>query len=157
VYNFTQDQPLIGIYGNSGTSFINALSFITLDTVSNCQNYFGEEIVEEEVVEEEVVEEEVVEEEVVEEEANSEEETVTEEETIEDLVVEEEGNGGVGVETIAMFVGGVVVAILLLLCIVMACEKCRKKNKRITEIVQLTPVDIESHRKGIVDRASKVA
>jgi len=59
LFEFTKEQPLIGIYGFDGTSFINGLSFITYDLVSFCQNYVAPPVEEEvpEVVEPNTTEE----------------------------------------------------------------------------------------------------
>ena len=51
-----------------------------------------------------------------------------------------------------MYTGAVVVAIVIILAIVMLIEKVRKRNKRITEVVELKPVDLVKHYKGIEER-----
>ena len=35
-YTFSEAQPLIGLYGFEGSSFINGIGFITLDLTSDC-------------------------------------------------------------------------------------------------------------------------
>jgi len=37
----------------------------------------------------------------------------------------------------------------------MAIDKCRRSRKRITEVIEMKPVDIEAHRKGIAERNAK--
>lgn len=37
-YEFADDKPLIGIYGETGASYINALGFISYDLGEECQN-----------------------------------------------------------------------------------------------------------------------
>ena len=56
---------------------------------------------------------------------------------------------------IAYYTGGVFAAVLILLTIVFSVEKCRKKTKRITEVVELKPVDADEPRKITADRNAK--
>lgn len=51
--------------------------------------------------------------------------------------------------TIGIYAGGVLMAILLVFCCVLCIEKVRKNRKRITEVVELKPVDIKMHRMRI--------
>ncbi len=51
-----------------------------------------------------------------------------------------------------MWTGAVFFFVLIIFIIVMAVDKCRRKKKRITEIVELKPVDLDAHRKGIAER-----
>jgi predicted Holliday junction resolvase-like endonuclease len=51
-----------------------------------------------------------------------------------------------------MWTGAVFCFVLIIFIIVMAVDKCRRKKKRITEIVELKPVDLDEHRKGIAER-----
>lgn len=44
---------------------------------------------------------------------------------------------------------------LIIFIVVMAIDKCRRSRKRITEVVEMKPVDIEAHRKGIAERNAK--
>lgn len=39
IFEFDASKPPIGIYGFSGSKYINGLSFISYDTESDCQNY----------------------------------------------------------------------------------------------------------------------
>ena len=59
--------------------------------------------------------------------------------------------------TIAAYTGGVFTAIFVVFLIVMCIEKIRKKRKRITEVVELKPVDIEAHRRALAVKKSKEA
>jgi len=47
---------------------------------------------------------------------------------------------------IAVFGGGVLIAIIVILIIVMLVDKIRKKRK-ISEVVEFKPVDIEAYKK----------
>ena len=65
---------------------------------------------------------------------------------------EEEEKGGVDIVTIGIYTGGVLIAILIVFVIVMMIEKCRRKHKRITEVVEFKPVDLDKHFKGVEER-----
>ena len=54
--------------------------------------------------------------------------------------------------TIGIYAGGVLLAILLVFCCVLCIEKVRKNRKRITEVVELKPVDIKLHRMRIAQQ-----
>lgn len=54
--------------------------------------------------------------------------------------------------TIGIYTGGVLVAILIIFVIVMMIEKIRRKHKRITEVVEFKPVDLDKHFKGVEER-----
>ena len=68
-----------------------------------------------------------------------------------ELEVDEE-EGGVDIATIGIYTGGVLVAILICFIIVMIIEKIRRKHKRITEVVEFKPVDLDKHFKGVEER-----
>ena len=65
---------------------------------------------------------------------------------------DEEEEGGVDIVTIGIYTGGVLVAILIIFVIVMMIEKIRRKHKRITEVVEFKPVDLDKHFKGVEER-----
>lgn len=70
--------------------------------------------------------------------------------------VEEDEESSTDIATIGIYTGGVLVAIIIIFIIVMIVEKIRKKNKRITEVVEFKPVDLDKHFKGIEER-NKIA
>lgn len=60
--------------------------------------------------------------------------------------------GGISIVTIAIYTGGVFCFVLIIFIVVMAVDKCRRSRKRITEVVEMKPVDLDAHRKGIAER-----
>ena len=64
---------------------------------------------------------------------------------------------GIDIATIGIYTGGAILAILLIFILVMAIEKCRRKNKRITEVVEFKPFDLDAHYKGIETRKREAA
>lgn len=59
---------------------------------------------------------------------------------------------GLNIATIGIYAGCVIMAVLIIFVLIMCVEKLRKKNKRITEVVELKPVDIDKHFQGIQER-----
>ena len=57
--------------------------------------------------------------------------------------------------TIAAYTGGVFVLLLIIFCIVMCIEKIRKSRKSLTEIVELKPIDLEEHYRGVHEREAQ--
>lgn len=59
---------------------------------------------------------------------------------------------GVAILTIGIYTAGVIFAILIVFICVLTIEKIRNKRKRITEIVDMKPIDISEHFKGVKER-----
>ena len=154
IWTFDERYPLIGLFGYAGLDYINGLSFITYNLWTDCQSE-GTTPSEEEGKEGEK-------------EGEGDKDNTTDEsggtkdeevdaggaETVVEPEVEEEK--GMDIATIGMYTGGVLVAILIIFIIVMIVEKIRKKHKRITEVVEFKPVDLDKHFKGIEER-NKIA
>ena len=68
------------------------------------------------------------------------------------ITPEVDDKGAIDISTIGIYTGGALLAILLIFIIVMIVEKCRKKKKRITEVVEFKPVDLDAHFKGVEER-----
>ena len=66
-----------------------------------------------------------------------------------------EETGAIELTTIAIYTGSVLGGIILILIIVMLYEKIRDKRKRVTEVVELKPIDLDAHFKGIEDRRNQ--
>lgn len=115
-FRFTKEQPLVGLWGFNTTKQISGLSVIKFDTTSECykdmQREAGIEVIEESTEPDPKPKK------------NDEKEKEKEEEGIDIMVV-------------GIYTAGGFLAILIIFICVMAVEKCRKKVKRITEIVEL--------------------
>lgn len=74
--------------------------------------------------------------------------------TGERIIVVTEEPDGLDVRVIGAFTAAGVGALMLILVVVLCCER-HKRNRNITEVVELKPVDIEEHRKGIAERQRK--
>lgn len=64
-------------------------------------------------------------------------------------------DGSIDIMTIGIYTGGVIFAILVIFCVIMIVEKVRRRNKRITEIIEFKPVNLDAHFKGVEERAPK--
>ena len=56
-----------------------------------------------------------------------------------------EEKSGINIATISIYAGCVIAAVLIIFVLIMCIEKLKKKNKRITEVVELKPIDIDKH------------
>ena len=145
-------HPVVGAYGYTGLEFISGMGFITYDLESDCQNTPLPGPEEDKKDETDGADTKPAEgdDKVTEEENVKEEDEESEE--IDELEDEEEEKGGVDIVTIGIYTGGVLVAILIIFIIVMMIEKCRRKHKRITEVVEFKPVDLDKHFQGVEER-----
>lgn len=145
-------HPVVGAYGYTGLDYISGMGFITYDLESDCQNtpIPGPDDDKKDETDEEGTSS-VEDEDKVTEEDKDKEVDADDEET-DDLEADEEEKGGVDIVTIGIYTGGVLVAILIIFVIVMMIEKCRRKHKRITEVVEFKPVDLDKHFKGVEER-----
>ena len=152
IWTFDERYPLIGLFGYSGLDYINGLSFITYNLWTDCQTT-GEDGTSPSEEEEGKGEDK---DNTTDESGGKKDEEVDAggAETVVTPEVEEEK--GMDIATIGMYTGGVLVAILIIFIIVMIVEKIRKKHKRITEVVEFKPVDLDKHFKGIEER-NKIA
>lgn len=136
---FSLGQPLIGAFGYAGDSLISGISFIQFDTSNQeCKSLLSER-----------------KEDIVEDSGSSTELTgdIGEEKTNEAT----EKDKPLDIMTIGIYTGIVFVAILTILIIIMAIERCRMRRKNVTTVVELKPVDIEAHRRGIKEREAAAA
>lgn len=53
---------------------------------------------------------------------------------------------------IGIYTGSAIFVILVIFITMLTIEKVRKKNKRITEVVEFKPVDLDAHFKGVEER-----
>lgn len=143
-FTFTPKTPLIGIYGNTGESLINGMSVIRFDLNPECQastttptNVGFEEVDEKAKA------------------IAAAAAAAAAAKNSTEIVETSEQPGKINVLVIAAYVGGAVFLILIILVIVVVVDKCRRKRKRITEVVELKPVNIEEHFKGIEERNKK--
>ena len=154
VWFFDPLHPVVGAYGYTGLDYINGMGFITYDLESDCQNTpipDPDDDKKDETDQEETSPIEDVDK-VTEDETDEKKDAVGDETDNLETDEEEEENGGIDIVTIGIYTGGVLVAILIIFVIVMMIEKCRRKHKRITEVVEFKPVDIDKHFKGVEER-----
>ena len=145
-------HPLVGAYGYTGLDYISGMGFITYDLESDCQNTpipGPEEDKKDETDDEEGTSPVEDKDKVTDEDKDNSEEAETDDLEADE---EEEEKGGVDIVTIGIYTGGVLIAILIVFVIVMMIEKCRRKHKRITEVVEFKPVDLDKHFKGVEER-----
>lgn len=55
--------------------------------------------------------------------------------------------------TIGIYTGVIFLAIFTVLIVVIGVERCRLRRRQITEVVELKPIDLDAHRKGIESRS----
>ena len=121
-FYFSSDNLLIGMWGFQGPSYINGLGVIKYDTSSQCYKDLKDQV-------------------------NAFEEY---DDSVKSKETEE--TEGIDILTIGIYTAGVFFAVLVLFIIVMAIERARKNSKRITEVVELKPVDLQAHFEGIAKR-----
>lgn len=71
------------------------------------------------------------------------------------IPAEEEKKEPLDIMTIGIYTGVAFLAILTVLVIVMGVERCRVRRRQITEVVELKPIDLDAHKKGIAARNRK--
>ena len=158
-FEFDENNPPVGIYGFSGDKYINAISFITYDLASDCQNFVAPAPVPDPTADPDpsatggvvVVVDPVVDPNGVPAVDNSAVVTTPDTST-EGINTNENDDGSVDIPTVAWYSGCIFLGVILILIIVLVVEKIRRRYKRITEVVEFKPVDIPKHFKSIEER-----
>ena len=129
-WKFSNDYPLIGLWGFNSDEGISALGVIRYDTTSECyedlqanKSTFSE---------------------------------VDESGESKGDGTKDEADSGISVLTIGLYTAGIFLAVLIVFIILITIEKIRKKRKRVTEVIQMPEFDVDKHIKNQIEAGTIV-